>query len=79
VAQLCPRALGSLSVASYDSHGCGGGILSRLHTGSYAMGIGTFSPGVKRQEREANHSPETCAQVKKTWTYTATPPYVFMA
>jgi hypothetical protein len=31
--QLYPRALGSLSVASYDSQGYGGGILSRLHTG----------------------------------------------
>jgi hypothetical protein len=33
VAQLCPRALGSLFVASYDSQGSGGGILTRLHTG----------------------------------------------
>jgi hypothetical protein len=33
VAQIYPRALGSLSVASYDSQGCGGGILTRLHTG----------------------------------------------
>jgi hypothetical protein len=28
VAQLCPRALGSLYVVSYDSQGCGGGILT---------------------------------------------------
>jgi hypothetical protein len=33
VAQLYPRALGSLFVASYDSLGYGGGILTRLHTG----------------------------------------------
>jgi hypothetical protein len=33
VAHLYLRALGSLSVASYDSQGYGGGILSRLHTG----------------------------------------------
>jgi hypothetical protein len=33
VAQLYPRALGSLYVASYDSLGYGGGILTRLHTG----------------------------------------------
>jgi hypothetical protein len=33
VAQLYPRALCSLSVASYDSQGSGGGILTRLHTG----------------------------------------------
>jgi hypothetical protein len=32
VAQLFPWALGSLFVASYDSQGYGGGILSRLHT-----------------------------------------------
>jgi hypothetical protein len=32
VAQIYPRALGSLSVASYDSQGYGGGILSRLHS-----------------------------------------------
>jgi hypothetical protein len=32
VAQLYPRALGSLSVASYDLQGYGGGILTRLHT-----------------------------------------------
>jgi hypothetical protein len=33
VAQLYPRALGSLFIASYDSQGYGGGILTRLHTG----------------------------------------------
>jgi hypothetical protein len=32
VAQLYPRALGSLFVASYDSQGYGGDILTRLHT-----------------------------------------------
>jgi hypothetical protein len=33
VAQLYPRALGSLFVAFYDSQGCRGGIPTRLHTG----------------------------------------------
>jgi hypothetical protein len=33
MAQLYPRALGSLYVASYDSQGSGGSILTRLHTG----------------------------------------------
>jgi hypothetical protein len=33
VAQLYPRALGSLFVASYDSQGSRGGILTRHHTG----------------------------------------------
>jgi hypothetical protein len=32
VAQLYPRALGSLYVASYDSQGYGGSILTRVHT-----------------------------------------------
>jgi hypothetical protein len=34
VSQLYPQALGSLFVASYDSKGYGGGILTRLHTGN---------------------------------------------
>jgi hypothetical protein len=29
-----------------------------------------LSPGVKRQEREANHSPPTSAKIKKMWIYT---------
>jgi hypothetical protein len=33
VARLYPQALGSLSVASYDSQGYGGGIGTRLHAG----------------------------------------------
>jgi hypothetical protein len=40
---------------------------------------GLFSRGVKRPGREADHSPPTSAEVKKTWMYTSTPPYVFMA
>jgi hypothetical protein len=34
VTQIYPRALGFLSVASYDSQGYGGGILSHLHMGN---------------------------------------------
>jgi hypothetical protein len=34
MAQLYPRAPGSFFVAFYDSQGYGGGILTRLHTGS---------------------------------------------
>jgi hypothetical protein len=37
VAQLYPRALGSLFVASYDSQGHGGGILTSLHTGHWTL------------------------------------------
>jgi hypothetical protein len=40
---------------------------------------GDLSPELKRPGREADHSPPTSAQVKKTWTYTSTPPYLFMA
>jgi hypothetical protein len=39
---------------------------------------GLFPPGVKRQRREADHSPPTSAEVKKTRIYKSTPPYVFM-
>jgi hypothetical protein len=38
-----------------------------------------LSPGVKRQGREADHSPPTSAEVKKMWIYTSTPPYNLMA
>jgi hypothetical protein len=38
-----------------------------------------LSLGVKRQGLEANNSPPTIAEVKKTWIYTSTPQYVFMA
>jgi hypothetical protein len=40
---------------------------------------GALSPGVKRLEREADHSPPASAEVKKIWIYTSTPPYAFMA
>jgi hypothetical protein len=40
---------------------------------------GTLSPRVKRQGREADHSPPTSAEVKKMWIYTSTPPYAIMA
>jgi hypothetical protein len=40
---------------------------------------GPLSPGVKRQGREADHSPPARAEVKKLWIHTSTPPYAFMA
>jgi hypothetical protein len=36
-------------------------------------------PGVKRPGCQADYSHPTDAEVKKTWIYTSTPPYVFMA
>jgi hypothetical protein len=55
---------------------------SEAHPASYPMGIGgvgVLSPGVKRKGREADHSPPTSAEVKKTWVYTSTSSYVSMA
>jgi hypothetical protein len=49
---------------------------SGVHPTSYKMGTGDSFPGVKRQGREADHSPPTSAEVK---IYTSTPLYVFMA
>jgi hypothetical protein len=37
-----------------------------------------LSPGIMRQVCEANHAPQTSAEVKNTWIYTSAPPYVFM-
>jgi hypothetical protein len=41
--------------------------------------LGAFSQEIKRPGREVDHSPPTSAEVKKTWIYTPTPPYAFMA
>jgi hypothetical protein len=38
-----------------------------------------FYPGVKQPGHEDDHSPPSTAQVKKMWSYSSTPPYVFMA
>jgi hypothetical protein len=52
---------------------------SGAHPASYLVDTVGPSPGVKRQGREAGHSPPTCAKVKKMWIYTSTPPYAFTA
>jgi hypothetical protein len=39
---------------------------------------GALSPEVRQPGYEADHSPPSSAEVKKTWLYTSTPPYVFM-
>jgi hypothetical protein len=51
-----------------------GSKFTQTHPVSYPMGTGALSPGVRRQEREADHSPPTSAEVKKTCIYTSTPP-----
>jgi hypothetical protein len=40
---------------------------------------GALSPEIKRSGSEADHSPPSGADVKNTWIYTPTCPYVFMA
>jgi hypothetical protein len=52
---------------------------SEAHPASYPIVTGSTFPGVKRPAREADHSPPTSADVKKTWVYTSTPTYIFMA
>jgi hypothetical protein len=49
------------------------------HPASNPIGTGGLSQGLKRLGYEADHSSPTSAEVKKTWIYTSTPPYAFMA
>jgi hypothetical protein len=46
---------------------------------TYPIGTRGSISRVKWPEREADHSHQTSAEVKKTWIYTATFPRVFMA
>jgi hypothetical protein len=52
---------------------------SGAYLASYPMGTGVFSPGVKRQEREADNSCLSNVYVQNVQSYTSIPPYVFMA
>jgi hypothetical protein len=52
---------------------------SGAHPASNPMGTGAVTSGVMQPWREADHSPTTSAEVKKTWIYTSTSPYAFMA
>jgi hypothetical protein len=75
-------------------HGLDGGVGVRVPVGSKTLsrrpdrfwgatslsnGYRGLSPGVKRQGSEADYSPPTSVEVRNTWIYTSTPPYVFMA
>jgi hypothetical protein len=40
---------------------------------------GALSLEIKRPVREADHSPQSSAEVNNAWSYTSIPPYVFMA
>jgi hypothetical protein len=53
-----------------------------VQTGSYATQLydtGKYFLGVKRQKREAHHSPPYSAEVKNAWSYTPALTYVFIA
>jgi hypothetical protein len=51
---------------------------SGTHPTSYPMDTRSFFSGVKRPGRETDHSP-TSAEIKKTYVYISTAPYIFMA
>jgi hypothetical protein len=40
---------------------------------------GSVSQGVKQQGHAADHSPPSSTKINNMWSYTSTPPYVFMA
>jgi len=42
------------------------------------MGTGGCYPGVKRQGREADYSPQLRPEIQNVWTYIPLPQYVFM-
>jgi hypothetical protein len=46
---------------------------------SSKMGTRGFFLRIKREGREADHSPLSSAEVKNTWSYISSLPYVFMA
>jgi hypothetical protein len=67
VAQLHPKALSSLFVASYDSQGDGGGIRTLLHTGSVIASnltfVAVFSGGRREVgRRESDDTPPSGAE-----------------
>jgi hypothetical protein len=54
--------------------------LALAHPLSHSMGSGVQDhfPGVKRPEREIDHSAPSNAKVKKKWSYTSLPLYGFI-
>jgi hypothetical protein len=51
---------------------------SALGSNNLLSNAGALPSWVKRQGREADHSPPTVAEAKKMWIYTFTPPYALM-
>jgi len=63
----------ALYSVTYSSLGSG------IHPVPYPMGTRDSFPEVRRQGREADHSPPSSAEAKKAWIYISTPQYAFMA
>jgi hypothetical protein len=52
---------------------------SGAHQAFYPRALGAFSPAVNLPGREADHSPPSGAEIKKSvYSYTSTPQYVFI-
>jgi hypothetical protein len=47
------------------------------HQFSSSMGMVGLNPGMKRPTSEANHSPQSSAKIKNTWSYTSIHPVCF--
>jgi len=60
------------SIPGRDDEGCFY-FRHRVQTSS-----GTLSTGVKRSEREADHTPPSSAEAKNAWSYTSISSYVFI-
>jgi hypothetical protein len=72
VAKLYPRALGSLFVASYDSQGYGGGILTLLHTGHWeAMSINSYKMNCDQSKSKGGNRKicsKYCDEIYAEWS-----------
>jgi hypothetical protein len=84
----CDSTVGIATGYRLDGLGVGvrirvGATLSRRVLGPTEPAIqwvtGTLLPEVKRPGREDNHLPPNSGELKNTWIYTSTPPYVFVA
>jgi len=73
----------TIGILGFDSRQGLGILLRRVQTGS-----GVHQPPIlprvltlwiKRQCREADHTPPSIAEVKNAWKYTSSPQYIFMA
>jgi hypothetical protein len=53
--------------------------VSRLALDPIQWVSGVTSPGVKQLEHEAEHSHPSTARAKKLWSFTSTPPSIFIA